>query len=146
MIKDFRKELPDVKHQLRSGKHVLVYMLREHEYNELRLVYRNSEKVKELFGINANQIVVFGDTAYPPDTSVISRIVDKTSITHNGHKVNLYTCFNHVGREYDDKAMIMHQSVRDSFKCIMDIMVKPKYIIILKIHNKDINNFRLTEI
>lgn len=137
MIKDFRTIQPDLVSRMENGDTITIYIIRRNTSRHLDKVFRDSKVMMKEYGIPNNTLVAFGDTSEAPPTGAMSYISDAKTVIENGKQVTSYTCFAGV----DWKKTPVHQNVNSVFECIMDRLVKPKYILILKLNVVDVMNF-----
>ena len=138
MIRDFRAEKPGIAQFLNTGHYVLIFVLRKHELLALDKCYRTIDILKEQFNLLRHEIVMFGDTNPKPSAKMMKVILDTDIVKYDGEERDGYTCFENLTRQE-----AMHLNPIDSYKCIYHKLIKPKYMLVLKIKAESKKQFKI---
>ena len=137
MIINYKKEEPDLVYTKVDEKRVLIYIMRKSHYKSMDRLYRDSKAMIANFNINNKTIVAFGETDVAPANGALQYITDVAYLKGQ----TSYTCFAGV----DYTKVLVHQNIESTFKCIMDRLNKPKYLLILLINEKQSTEFNLKQ-
>lgn len=139
MIRDFRQTPPAIGYPiLQDGTlfWVGIYVLREPEHKELDTCFRYREELEEKFNLKREEIVMFGDTSEAPSNRIMKHILDVELIKFEGDMRKAYTCFEGLTRDEST-----HLTPLDSWNCLYHKLLRPKYILVLRIDAKHITEF-----
>lgn len=147
-MRKLNKVVPAIIKGLVDSVTVLIYVSNEQESIDMHMLMGTSteEEFTNATGIYHHEVVLYGDTSYPPPDYVMSHIIDGIDIkVSDGEVVKSYTCFANANdsKFNKDDNIIAHQKPEASYYCILDYLLRPEYIIILKVENKRLKDFKL---
>lgn len=144
MILDIKTRIPGIVEQVR-GKTILIYSMSYSNIEILDTCYRNTVELKENFNINPYQIVAFGDVSDGLSTALMKQIVNAYPYVEKHKNKHLYTCFKGIPpfNIHGLPSVGCHHTPQDSWNCIMEVLLKPKYILILMVKESNIKEFKI---